>query len=398
MTSTNKAPVDRCPLCGFADIERFISILQVPVYCNILWATRQAALDATRGDIELGFCRNCGYVYNMAFEPDLMAYTQAYENSLHFSPRFQAYAEGLARRLIERHSLHDKDIIELGSGRGDFLRLLCELGGNRGLGFDPSYVPEPHHDEATTRVRFIQDYYSKDYSSYQADLIICRHVLEHIPDPVGFLGIVRRAIGQRLDTVVVFEVPNMEITLQELAIWDIIYEHCSYFVSHSLGHAFAQSGFRLTKVAEAFAGQFLVIEALPAPGPGTFAGEQGDGLAQLGESVVAFGQRYRNKVQSWANTLAELAAAGKKAVIWGAGSKGVTFLNVLDTGDTIEGVVDINPRKHGMYVAGTGQQIVSPDALRHDPPDAVIIMNAVYEQEIGRTIEELGLRTQLMCA
>ena len=152
---------DGCPVCGFADVQIFVSIPQVPIYCNLLWATRVRALEAARGDIELGFCRNCGYVYNVAFEPDLMDYTQAYENSLHFSPRFQTYAEDLARRLIESYGLYNKDIIELGSGQGDFLRLLCDLGGNRGLGFDPSYVPEQDPGVEAGQVRFIRDYYSQ---------------------------------------------------------------------------------------------------------------------------------------------------------------------------------------------------------------------------------------------
>jgi hypothetical protein len=223
-------------------------------------------------------------------------------------------------------------------------------------------------------------------------------VLEHIPDPAGFLTMVRRAIGERPDTVVVFEVPNMGFTLRELAIWDIIYEHCSYFVDHSLGRAFAQSGFYVSEVAETFAGQFLVIEASPAPVPVNPDGEPGGVPAQLGDSVVAFGERYRSKVHSWARTVQGLAAEGQKAVIWGAGSKGVTFLNVLDVGESIRSVVDINPRKHGMHVAGSGQQVVPPEALCHDPPDVVIIMNAIYEQEIGQTLQELGLQARIVCA
>ncbi len=398
MITENQDPIEGCPLCESADTHVFIVVPQVPVYCNLLWETHEDALAAARGDIELGFCRNCGYVYNIAFEPDLMQYTQAYENSLHFSPRFQAYAEGLANRLIERHNLYGKDIIELGSGQGDFLRLLCNLGGNRGLGFDPSYAPEQELDADSAQVRFIQDYYSEKYAGYQADLICCRHVLEHIQNPVQFLRVVREAIGERRDTVVFFEVPNMEITLRALAIWDIIYEHCSYFVSSSLACAFERSGFQVSGVTRGFAGQFLGLEALPGQEPGGSGTGQDDGLVQIHEQVVAFGERYRNKVRSWERDLEEMMMAGQRAVVWGAGSKGVTFLNVLGARDEIKHVVDINPRKHGMYVAGTGQEIVAPNYLRDCPPDVVIIMNPVYEHEIGRIVKDLGLQPRLICA
>ncbi|MCA9990344.1 MAG: hypothetical protein KDE29_05015, partial [Anaerolineales bacterium] len=110
-------------------------------HCNVLWPTPAGARQAPRGDIQLHFCPTCGHVFNADFDPALMAYDQAYENSLHFSDRFQQYATALASDLVARYGLQGKDIVEIGSGQGDFLQLLCELGQNRGVGFDPSYDP-----------------------------------------------------------------------------------------------------------------------------------------------------------------------------------------------------------------------------------------------------------------
>ena len=92
--------------------------------------------------MRLGFCRICGHIFNDAFNPDHIEYIQDYENSLHFSPRFHQYAETLAADLVKRYGLYEKTIIEIGCGRGDFLKLLCELGKNRGIGFDPSHAPD----------------------------------------------------------------------------------------------------------------------------------------------------------------------------------------------------------------------------------------------------------------
>jgi hypothetical protein len=157
-----------------------------------------------KGNIRLAFCPVCSYVINLEFEPDLAEYTQAYESSLDFSPFFQHYARSLAKRLIERYNLYDKDIISIGSGRGRFLRLLCSLGNNRGIGFDPSYVESL--GEAEDRVKFIKDLYSYRYSSYQADVFVCRQTFEHIHDPKGFLVMLRHAIKR--DAVIFFEVLN----------------------------------------------------------------------------------------------------------------------------------------------------------------------------------------------
>jgi hypothetical protein len=54
-------------------------------------------------------------------------------------------------------------------------------------------------------------------------------------------------------------------------------------------------------------------------------------------------------------------------------------------------VVDINPRKHGMYVPGSGQQIVPPEFLKEYRPDAVIVMNSIYRNEIRSWTTALGV-------
>ena len=157
MTSGTNSVGAACPVCDSGGVRLFMTIPQVPVHCNLLWSAREEALKAPRGDIELVFCRGCGHIFNATFDPLLMEYSQAYENSLHFSPRFQRYARSLAVRLIERHGLRGKDIIEIGSGQGDFLKLLCEIGGNRGLGFDPSYVHNPMESISSAQITFVPD-------------------------------------------------------------------------------------------------------------------------------------------------------------------------------------------------------------------------------------------------
>lgn len=382
-----------CPVCCSPTTQNLITLRQIPVLCNVLWPTLEGAQTASRGDMHLQFCPTCGHVFNAAFEPALMAYSPTYENSLHHSPRFQHYAEGLAQELIERHHLRGKDVIDIGCGKGEFLSLLCDLGQNRGLGFDPSYVPGP---TVSPRLQVVLDYYSEQYADRQADFVCCRHVLEHIDTPREFLSRVRRSIGPRLETVVFFEVPNVLYTLRDMGIWDLIYEHVSYFSAHSLAHLFVNCGFDVYAVQETYGGQFLTIEARPASTPlGTLHAPVND-LAVMAADAQAFAQRYAEKVAEWTAQLAHLQAQQKRAVVWGAGSKGVTFLNVLRPA-SVEYAVDLNPRKHGMFVAGTGQRILPPDSVQGYNPHVVLVMNPLYESEIRATLESFGLWPELWC-
>lgn len=205
----------RCLVCGTPETRMFLHIPQVPVHCNVLRPTRDAAIHATRGGIRLTFCECCGHVFNGVFDPGQMTYTKVYDNSLHCSARFHEYATALASELVERHDLHKKDLIEIGCGKGDFLRMLCAIGGNRGTGFDPSYDGGEGDEPGDKNITIIPDFYSDSYAHNEADFICCRHVLEHIEQPRDFLAQIRRAIGLR-DTVIYLEVPNVLYTLKDL--------------------------------------------------------------------------------------------------------------------------------------------------------------------------------------
>jgi len=382
-----------CPVCGATELLEFHHLLQIPVHCNLLYPSREEALEAPRGDLQLLFCQRCGHVFNGAYDPALMEYTQAYENSLHFSPRFQRYAEELADHLIDRYGVRQKTVIDIGCGKGDFLALLCERGENRGIGFDPSFVPEYVSGPVREKMTIVQDFYSARYADRQAELIVCRHVLEHISEPAAFVRDVRTSIGDAQSTVVFFEVPNVLYTLKDLGIWDLIYEHVSYFSPASLSHLFRAGGFNVTGVQDLYGGQFLGIEGRPGSGA---AAAQTEDLALLADLVQRFSGAYGIKVAEWIGRFEAMKTAGRRAVVWGGGSKGVTFLNTLRPDAVITHMVDINPRKQGMFVAGTGQPIVGPEELCTVKPDVVIVMNPIYRNEIEAAVRELGVSSEVL--
>ena len=386
-----------CPVCTSEQIETFIAIEQVPVHCNLLWSDRRSAQTALKGNIVLGFCHVCGHIYNTTFDPALMEYTQAYENSLHFSPRFQSYAESLAQDLVDRHDLHNKEIVDLGAGQGDFLRLLCDLGDNQGWGFDAAYVPSAS-DLEDERLTFVQDFDWRKYLDHMPDMIMTRHVLEHIERPLEFMRTIREEIGDNKNALLFFEMPNMAYTLRELAIWDIIYEHCGYFSPQSLATLFRKAAFDVLGTNETYEGQFLTIEAQPGTAENEPAYPPADGLAALSRQVASFAQEFAQKVKQWQAALQRWALDGKRVVAWGAGSKGVTFLNVLQTQDQIQYIVDINPRKKGMFIVGSGQEIVDPRFLREYKPDVIILMNPVYRAEIEQMMLDMGQTAEYVVA
>jgi SAM-dependent methyltransferase len=387
---TGKA-CEHCLVCGGTSLEPLISIPDVPTLCNRLCASEAEAANAARGDITLIYCSDCGHVANSAFDQAQATYDGFFENSLTFSPRYRQYADATAERLINRYGLRGKRIVEIGCGSGDFLQLLCGSG-NHGEGYDPSQ-PSSRCAAGRGTVEIIGRDFAVD-DARGADFLCCRHVLEHLAQPMDLLRQLRESIAIRDGAAVFFEVPNALFTLDRLGIWDVIYEHVSYFTPSSLVRAFRNAGFTVCYSGSAFDEQYLWLEA------------RGDGRSYLsGPSTrsanalySSFSARFSGRIEQWRQRIDKLASDGRHVVIWGAGAKGVMFLNLLriTTGAGIDWVVDINPRKHGHFVPLMGQRIVGPDSLLQNPPDLVIVMNPEYEREVRSMIEDIGIGCEVV--
>jgi SAM-dependent methyltransferase len=376
----------------------FIDIEDVPVHCGLLCTSRAEALATPKGAIQLAYCSACGMIYNLLFDPGRMQYEAGYDNSLHFSTHFQSYAQALAMDLIARYQIYGKHIIEIGCGQGEFLSLLCEAGANTGVGFDPSYAGDARPRVNAERVSIISDVYSEQYASIPADLICCQQVLEHMHQPREFLSTIRRCLGQRHQVPLFIEVPDVAHILHHLSVWDIIYEHCSYFSAVALRHLLAACGFGVRELYSTYDGQFLCVEAVASDATGAAPPDRQGELETLSREVAAFAARYQERIYTWQARLARLDQTSTRAVVWGAGARGMSFMSMVQCRDQIQYIVDINPRKQGMYLAGSGHQIVSPQFLQSYEPDLVIVMNPVYLHEIAQTIKELGLSAEVQVA
>ncbi len=108
------------------------------------------------------------------------------------------------------------------------------------------------------------------------------------------------------------------------------------------------------------------------------------------DTARAFGQAANTELETWRNRLCKLDG---KAVIWGAGSKGITFANALGpkAAAPLAALVDLNPRKHGLTAPGIALPVIAPETLTTLAPDLVLISNALYEAEISAQVRAMGL-------
>jgi SAM-dependent methyltransferase len=423
-----------CPVCDAADPTPVFALHGVPVLCNQLWPDATAARAADCGDVELVRCKHCAMIWNRAFDPARMVYAPGYENALHFSPRFQSFAEGLAAGLVDRHDLAGRHVVEIGCGDGHMLDLLAKNGVATATGFDPSMAGKDSPFTTRDGVAIIPEYFHGDHLERPFDAVICRHVLEHLDQPGALLCEIRAAIGDR-DVAVYFEVPNAGWMLASVSMWDVIYEHVGYWSGPPLATLFRRAGLEPHSVATGYDHQFLMIEAragtpqphaLPEEGgeggdarqqsrrsgdasaaspasasspsritsstkrtsSGGYAGSAGTS-ASIARAADRFSEAANGELERWRTRLAGLRG---RAVIWGAGSKGITFANALgEAGVSLAALIDLNPRKHGLFAPGVALPVLAPTALSTLRPDLVLISNALYRGEITTRLNAMGL-------
>jgi hypothetical protein len=376
-------------------MQIFFELTAVPVHQNLLYATQAAAQHIARGDIKLGFCSACGFIANCTFDATLLNYSAFYDNTQCFSPTFNKYVVELAKSLIDRYHFHEKQIIEIGCGKGDFIKLLSQLGNNQGVGFDPSYIGD--EIDLSGSVRFIKDFYSEAYAGYTGNLFCSRHVIEHISQPSEVFVSLRKAIGVQKDTAIFFETPDVTWILRNLTFWDIFYEHRSLFSPGSIARLAAQHGFDTTHLQLTFGGQYMCSDSVPS------AKDAGEILVDVEDIDTMFGHinffttHYQQKLEETQSLIERIKLSGKRTVIWGAGAKAVTFLNTLNIQpNVIPYVVDINPRKQRMFIAGTGQEIVAPNYLNSFAPDTILVINPNYADEIYASATTMELIAEIV--
>jgi len=387
----------KCRFCGRSLKQTFVDLGMSPL-CESYRTQEQLSQMEPFYPLHVYVCGNCFLVQLEEFvTPEDIFSEYAYFSS--YSDSWLAHARSYVDMATERFGLSANNlVVELASNDGYLLQYFVEKG-IPVLGVEPAenIASAAVSKGVPTLVKFFGVQTAKDlaWNGRQADLIAANNVLAQVPDLNDFVRGMK--ILLKPEGVITVEFPHLLKLIEENQFDTIYHEHFSYFSLGTAEKVFAAHGLILFDVEEIPThGGSLRIYGCHAENESkgisdairrVKEGEAEFGLDNL-ERYASFGEIVKETKRKLLEFLIRTKREGKRIAGYGAPGKGNTLLNYCGIRtDFIDFTVDRNPYKQGKFLPGTHIPIFSPEKIRQERPDYVLIMPWNFREEIMLQLE-----------
>ncbi len=375
-----------CPACGYHVAMSLYDGGHRPL-ATLAWPdSAEQARSMPSYPLSFLRCVDCGHVYNSRFDYSVVPYSDKpnlmFNKGALWSDHLDRVRALILERLPERPT-----VVEIGCGDGSLLVSLAEaVPEGRFVGFDPN-APGTSTAAAGGSVEFQRCLFEphRHLAEYRPDLIVSRHVLEHLINPLGFIQALAFGVSWAdIDTRLLIEVPCIDKALSLGRTVDFYYEHNSHFTTTSLTRLLQRCAADVELIERGYHDEVIYGLARFAKRPIQ---------VDFARQALAFRSR---SAEGQANVRRELQAlldAGKTIAIWGGTGKGAAMIAQygLDA-ERFPVVVDSDPEKAGTFVPGVGQEIRFRDYLLDHPVDVILIATQWRAADIHLEIERHDIR------
>ena len=321
--------------------------------------------------------------------------------------RHEEYARLLT--AMQEHHIHGRRIVEVGCGRGEFLRMWQNLAEDPegaaalardqardplsgqpnaaplhlvGLEHKPSLVEEANA-VADKKYRVYEGFATGDvrYPEGPFDAFVQFNFLEHQPDPCDML----RNIGRNLkpQALGLITVPSFEYILRYNGYYQLLRDHIANYTEFTLQKLLQDCGFELLSMDLVNRDTIEAIVRKADP----------DELSELHYSgrlidVSALRDSYDRLSASVNAHIDHLSESHRTMAIWGASHQGFTLAATTKLSGRVEYIIDSAPFKQGRFSPASHIPIVAPDYAVAHPVDEILIVAPGYTDEIAGIIRE----------
>ncbi|MBF0214029.1 MAG: tetratricopeptide repeat protein [Magnetococcales bacterium] len=370
-----------CPACGHHVAVTCFQGGEQPL-ATLAWpASRAEAQRMPRHRLDFVGCVACGHVFNVAFDYARVPYSKKPNLMFNLGAFWSEFLQEMLQKILQ--TLPERPtVVEIGHEDGHFLDALARARPDgRYHGFDPNGGARDHGP-----VRFHATLFdpARHLAELAPDLIISRHVLEHLVNPLGFLqGISFVAASLESQPLIYLEVPCIDQALASERTVDFYYEHSSQFTTRSFTRMLTLASRTVLEIGHGYNGE-IVYGFARLGGPGE--------SLELANASLRFLDATTASLETIRAQLAGLHASGAKVAIWGGTGKAAAFMcrHQADR-ERFPVVIDSDLTKVGTHVPGTGQKIRPPGWLLNHPVEIVIVPPQWRAADIAQEMATLGI-------
>jgi hypothetical protein len=347
---------------------------------NNLCNSEQEAMDAEQFPLRAIVEEDLTIHLDHAVDPEIL-----YKHYLYRSGVSQPYIDHCAALFHSFKHLRHGTIIDIGGNDGTLLKTFQAQSDLPLYLVNVDASESFKQDNEDAGILFINDYWSDTVSAPKADIIISTNVFQHTKGIHAFM----RGIQKHLDGVWILEFPYTLDTIATGQFDQFYHEHYYYWLITPLEELFKQYGLRIIAcLPQSIHGGtmrlWMTNKELGAPALDLSAAKKKE---QKAIERCNFNQTIADLRNYFENVLftGELG----KICFFGAAAKGCVFLNALGLNVNTMGrtvVVDDTVEKQGLYVPGTGFQVVDRSALKNY--DTVIILAHNFADHIEASLRK----------
>jgi hypothetical protein len=374
MTATAKAVT--CRACGGYFSSELTQTLQSPLSTAGWPDSAESARAMQKFDVLLTQCMLCGHVQNSVFDEEVVPATSPL-HMYNLGTEWPSFIRQQIGRIV-RVSPSKPTILEIGHGDGHFLGFLYDaIPDSTCIGIDPAAPADSRFTVST------KPFQSGDIRAYSPDIIVIRHVLEHLTHPRKMIEQICIETQQLTHNPVIYvEVPSFESALTNLRCSDLLYEHCSHFTTASL-----QALFQGLPVKKCSSGSELndeilwsLFQTMPEP--------------SIKKNCLKADHFRREAPKAWNKIRQQLqlyVELGEHLILWGGTGKAASFLHRMSSWKPSH-VIDSDSSKVGGWVPGVGLPIESPNILDKNQRYTFIIPSVWRSSDIISEIQKRQLK------
>jgi len=284
----------------------------------------------------------------------------------------------------------DELVLEIGSNDGAFLKLIENSGHRNLIGIEPSIaLAEKSRQEG---LRIETGYFDSNAVNVirrkygNVRLVVCRHTLEHIPNPGKFLVGIKELLTPAKG-VLLIEVPDSSALKEGLNFVELWDEHLHYFTANTLSHILLRHGFSVT-TAKTFphldTRNLLIMASIAERAEAGWP----DSDIRV-EDWRAFSTRFQWLSQK---LVAEIKKLPRPVYLVGASHPQCNFVNYLDLGGNVDFMIDDDTEKVGKYppvkVGDIG--IITTDAFAGCSSAGAVVLTGFGYPDWNRRIADIA--------